>query len=290
MRYWLNGKYLPDSKARISLLDRGLLFGDSLYEVIRFYRHRLFLVDEHLNRLFREAETIELPRRFGEKKVAEAIEGLVARSDEANGLILLHWTRGEGPRQLAPPPGLRGNLFAARIPLPSIPRALYESGVSLITHPDARWHGVDLKSTNLLASVLARREAVRRGAYEAVLHRGRGEKARLTEGTSSSFFLVREGRVITPAARGLLPGITRSIVIRVAGEEGIPLEERKVYKGEITLSEEAFLTATSSEILPVREIDGKPLASPVPGPVTKRLMKAFARFRQKRLRRTPPAR
>jgi D-alanine transaminase len=222
--------------------------------------------------------------------VAGAMEGLVARSDEENGLILLHWTRGEGPRQLAPPPGLRGNVFAVRLPLPKIPRAFYEKGVPVITHPDARWHGADLKSTNLLASVLARQEAVRRGAYEAILHRGRGGKARLTEGTSSSFFLVRGGVVVTPAVHGLLPGITRNAVIRVARDEEIPLEERRVCKVEIAVAEEAFVTATSSEILPVREIDGRPFSSPVPGPMTKRLIQAFSRFRQRTLGRTAPAR
>ncbi|MBM3320235.1 MAG: aminotransferase class IV [Candidatus Eisenbacteria bacterium] len=286
-RFWLNGRFVSESGARVSVLDRGVLYGDALYEVVRFYRRKIFLLDEHLDRLFGEAKAIALPERFGREAIARAVRGLVARSEKPDGLVLLQWTRGEGPRRLAPPPGLRGTVFAVRLDLPMIPAALRRRGADVVTLPDERWLSTHLKSTNLLASVLARGRADEAGAHEAVLHRGRGPRARVTEATSSSFFLVKRGRLVTPAVRGLLPGITRSVVLAVAREEGIPIEERTVRLGEIREADEAFLTATSAEVLPIGRVNGASLRLPAPGPVTRRLGLAFARFRRRVLAKTP---
>jgi branched-subunit amino acid aminotransferase/4-amino-4-deoxychorismate lyase len=150
-----------------------------------------------------------------------------------------------------------------------------------------RWHGAEVKSTNLLASVLARTRADRAGAWEAVLHRGRGPNARLTEATGSSVFLFRKGVLATPAVRGLLPGITRGALLRVAREAGVRVEERTVRLEELRRADEAFLTATSVEILPIARIDGEPLHRPAPGPMTRRLTLLFARMRRKVLAATP---
>ncbi|MFH1278275.1 MAG: aminotransferase class IV [Candidatus Eisenbacteria bacterium] len=289
-RFWINGRFVGDDGATISLLDRGVLFGDALYEVVRFYRRRLFLLDGHLDRLFEEAATIGLPAPCGREEIGRAIEGLAARGEEEDGLVLLHWTRGEGPRRLAPPPGLRGNLFAIRLPLPALPRRARREGVSVVTLPDRRWPGADIKSVNLLANVLARKVAEEQGAHEALLYRGKGDRARLTEGTSSSFFFVLGGVLVTPAVRGLLPGITRDAVLRVARESEIPFEERTVRLGELPSAWEVFLTATSAEILPVRSIDGRTPASATPGPLTIRLIEGFRRYRRRILRAVPPAR
>lgn len=289
-RFWIDGRFVGDEGATISLLDRGLLFGDALYEVVRFYRRRLFLLEEHLDRLFEEAATIDLPVPYGREAVGRAFEGLAARGEEEDGLVLLHWTRGAGTRRLAPPPGLRGTLFALRLPLPRLPRKARREGVTIVTLPDRRWHDAEMKSVNLLPNVLARKGAEERGAHEALLYRGRGERARLTEGTSSSFFFVIDGVLVTPAVRGLLPGITRDVVLRVAREGGVPIEERTVRLGELPSVEEAFLTATSAEILPVGAIDGRAPRRPVPGPVTSRLIDGFRIYRRRVLRNTPVAR
>jgi D-alanine transaminase len=204
-------------------------------------------------------------------------------------MILLHWTRGAGPRRLAPPDGLEGSCFAIRLELPSIPSRFQTRGVDVVTLPDERWAHTHIKSTNLLPNVLARREAVAAGAYEAILHRGRGSRARVTEGTSSTVFLVLKGVLVTPAVRDLLPGITRSTVLFVAREAGIPVEERDVRLGELSRADEVFLTATSTEILPVRRVDGAPLRLDAPGPVTRRVVAEFRRFRRRILARTPGA-
>jgi D-alanine transaminase len=186
-----------------------------------------------------------------------------------------------------PPPGLRGNLFAVRLELPRVPGVFRSRGADVITTPDERWHGAHIKSTNLLASVLARTRAARAGAWEAVLYRGRGPNARVTEATGSSVFLFRSGALATPAVRGLLPGITRGALLQVAREAGIPVEERSVRLEELRRADEAFLTATSVEILPIARIDGERLRLRAPGPMTKRLAVAFARFRRKALAETP---
>ncbi|MBN1826446.1 MAG: aminotransferase class IV [Candidatus Eisenbacteria bacterium] len=289
-RFWVNGRFVSESRATLPVLDRGLLFGDALYEVVRFYRKRVFLLDRHMDRLFREAEIIGLPVRFTAAEVARAVEGLAARSAEPGGLVLVEWTRGDGERRLAPSPGFRGNLFAVRLPLPRLPRRYRNEGAPVLTLPDERWQGTDLKSTNLLAAVLARSRAEREGCHEAILHRGRGPGARITEGTSSTVFLVRKGVVITPAVRGLLPGITREVVVGVVREEGLPLEERTVRLAELFEADEAFLTATSAEILPIGAVNGRPPARSAPGPVTRLLIPAFRRVRDRILRKTPPAR
>jgi len=286
-RFWMNGRFLREGEAKISLLDRGLLFGDALYEVVRFYRRRCFLIERHLDRLYREAEEIVLPDPVGRPALEMAIRRLAAGGEEEDGLVLIHWTRGEGERRLSPPPGLSGNLFALRLPLPAIRARWRREGVPVITRPDRRWMGVDLKSTNLLASVLARTKAAEAGAHEALLYRGSGARARLTEGTSSSVFLVRGGTLVTPAARGLLPGITREVVLEVAARAGVPTEERTVLLTELRGADEAFLTATSSEILPIHSIDGEPVAA-APGPITRLLRDRFARFRTATLRRSDP--
>lgn len=289
-RFWLNGRFVSDRGAAISLLDRGLLYGDSLYEVIRFYSRRPFLADEHLDRLFREAAEIELPERFTREMIGRAIRGLVARSPAPDGLVLLHWTRGEGPRRLAPPPGLRGNVFAVRLDLPLVPGPLRRRGVDVIAVPDERWHGARIKSTNLLASVLARTRAARAGAWEAVLFRGRGARSRVTEATGSSVFVVRRGILATPAVRGLLPGITRSAILSAARRAGIRVEERTVLLSELRDADEAFLTATSMEILPIARVDAAALRCAVPGPTTRKLVRVFARFRDAALAEAPPVR
>lgn len=289
-RFWVNGRFVPEHEATISLLDRGLLFGDALYEVVRYYRRRLFLLDEHLDRLLEEAAMIDLPIPFDRAALARAIEGLAARGEEEDGLVLLHWTRGEGERRLAPPPGLRGNVFALRLPLPRLRPSARREGVPVVTRPDRRWRDARIKSTNLLANVIARRAAEAAGAHEAVLYRGSGERARLTEGTSSTLFLVVDGRLVTPAVRGLLPGITRGAVLLVAREESVPTEERTVRRSELAGASEAFLTATSAEILPIGAVDGRPFRRPAPGPITRRLIDGFRRFRERTLRQAPPAR
>ncbi|MFH1680540.1 MAG: aminotransferase class IV [Candidatus Eisenbacteria bacterium] len=286
-RFWLNGRFVNEPAAKVSVLDRGLLYGDALYEVVRFYNRRVFLLEDHLERIFGEAEAIGLPEPFGREAIARSVRGLVARSEKPDGLVLLQWTRGEGPRQLAPPPGLEGTVFAIRLRLPAIPRALRERGVDVVTHPDGRWLSTHIKSTNLLASVLARGMAAEAGAWEAILHRGAGARARITEGTSSSLFLVSGGGLITPAVRGLLPGITRSVVLAVAREERIRAVERTVRLEELSGADEAFLTSTSAEVLPIRRVNGEALRRSSPGPVTRRLAAAFSRFRRRILARTP---
>ncbi len=289
-RFWLNGSFVDEEKACLPVLDRGLLMGDALYEVIRFYGYRPFLLEEHLARLFREARELDFSVRFDAGVLTEAVGGLVARSGSADGTVYVQWTRGATDRSLAPPDDIEPNVFAFRSPLVKVPARLRKEGAPVITLPDERWRGTSVKSTNLLPSVIARREATRSGAFEAILHRGRGRKARITEGTSSTVFIVSGGVVATPALRELLPGITRQAVIGVARKEGIVVEERTVTLDDLAGADEAFLTATTLEVLGVCSVNGVPVGAAAPGPITARLAGAFRRHRTRHLATVRPLR
>jgi len=290
-RFWLNGDFLPDDRASISLLDRGLLMGDALYEVVRFYRYRPFLLEKHLARLFGEAVELDLPVRYGPDQLTEVLRGLIERSPEPDGTVYFQWTRGSGIRSLTPGPDLIPNLFAIRYPLNRPPASLRKRGAPVITLPDERWQKTRLKTTNLLASVLARKKASGDGAFEAILYRGRGgPKARITEGTTSSIFIVSGGELATPRLRELLPGITREAVLEIAAGSGIPVDERTVTLGELREADEAFLTATTLEVLPISTVDGASLRRAVPGKITAALSLAFRRFRTAYLRNIKPFR
>ncbi len=264
--------------------------GDAIYEVVRFYRYRPFLLERHLDRLFAEADELELPEPFGKSELAAAVLGLIARSEHKDGTIYLQWTRGEGPRMLSPGVGLSPNIFAIRSPLTRPPAHFRREGATAITLPDERWQKTRLKTTNLLASVLARKRAAEKGVFEAILYRGRGGRARVTEGTATTVFLVSFGTLITPRVSGLLPGITREIVLEIAAGQGMTIEERNVSLGDLRAAHEAFFTATTLEILPIRSVDGQKLRHRAPGRITSTLTKAFQRYRNRYLRGVAPLR
>lgn len=287
-RFWLNGYFVSERDAKISLLDRGLLMGDAIYEVVRFYRYRPFLLERHLIRLFAEASELEMPVLYGKEELAAAVLGLIARSEYKDGTIYLQWTRGEGERLLTPGPDRKPNLFAVRSPLVRPPARFRREGAPAITLPDERWQKTRLKTTNLLGSVLARKKAAAEGAFEAILYRGRGARARVTEGTSTTIFLVSFGTLITPRIWGLLPGITREVVLEIAAGQGMAVEERNVSLGDLRAAHEAFFTATTLEILPIASVDGQKLRHRPPGRVTSSLVRAFQIYRNRFLRQITP--
>ncbi len=282
-RFWLNGAFTDEQNARIPVLDRGVLFGDALYETVRYYGNRPFLTDRHFDRLFQNAEALRFPVRYDRAELQAVVTGLIERGSHKDGLIYLQWTRGAAPRGLVPGLGLLPNVFAFRSRLTTVPRRFRKEGAPVITLPDLRWHRTEIKTTNLMGSVLSRQEAAAENAYEALLYRGSGKRARMTEGTSTSLFLAIDGRLVTPRVRELLPGITREVVLELGRESGMVVEERRVSREELFLADEIFLTATSIEILPVSSIDGRRPRVEPPGPVTGSLSDDFAKFRRNSL-------
>ncbi|MDF2923960.1 MAG: dat [Paenibacillaceae bacterium] len=274
-------KYLQDNtiiemdQAAVSPLDRGYYFGDGVYEVFRIYNGRLFEVEAHLARLVRSCGEIGISLPYP----ADEIEGLLLRLAAADpvetGILYMQITRGCSPRNHAfPPEGTRAVLTGYCKELPR-PLAKFEHGFRVITAPDIRWLRCDIKTLNLLGNVLAKQEAVSKGADEVILHRS----GIVTECSSSNLMMVKNGVVRThPANHLILHGVTRQAVLRVAGELGVEVAEAAFDLDELRTADEVFLTGTTTEVMPVVEIDGVAVKGGLPGPVTRQLHEAFEKL------------
>lgn len=276
---WLNGEIGPLEELRVSADDRGFLFADGIYEVIRVYGSRPFLLQEHLLRLAHSAEGIRLQLPFPLQRFTQITHEMVGRAGLGEAEVYLQVTRGVASRSLSFPSSPKPTvLLAVKLPR-SISAELRQSGVSLATVPDDRWRHCDLKSIALLPNVLALEKAHHAGAYEALFVRD----GFVCEGASSNFFLVRQGvlgrsEVLTPPADWrILPGVTRAFVLRLASEIGVPIKEQEIPVRELACAQEAFLTSTFREVLPVTAINGHPVSSGFPGPVTSCLHAAYQR-------------
>jgi len=269
---YLNGEFVPPDQAVIPINDRGFLFGDSVYEVVRSYRGRLFALDRHLARLARSLREVDMGRPDVEE-IRSATEEAFARSGFPDALVYIQITRGAAPRRHAYPSDLRPTVLVhVRDAGPLFHKNMYD-GVAVITAPDTRWRRCDIKSTNLLPNILARTKAQNQGAYEAILV---DEQGYVTEATSASVLCVEKGLLVTrPAGPEILPSITREVVIELAQEAGIPVREEPVAVDRLKKAEEVFLAGTGDEICPVIALDGAPIGGGEPGAVTKRLLSAF---------------
>jgi D-alanine transaminase len=273
---YLSGRFCPLAEAAVPLTDRGLLFGDGIYEVYRVYGGRPFRMKEHLMRLRRSAEAIrlELPELDWEGLHRE----LAARNrlEAADATVYIQVTRGapEGRGHAFPPPQTPPTVFVIPRPLRPLRAELWTEGARVITRPDLRWGRCDVKSVNLLPNVLANQDAAEAGAWETVLVRD----GTVTEGSHTNVFAVIGGRVQThPEGPRILSGITREVALELARDQGLDVRETAIGLGELGRAEEVFLTGTTAEIMPVVQVDGAPVASGRPGPVALRLQEAFRR-------------
>lgn len=268
---YFNGRYVAKDEVRLSPDDRGFLFADGIYEVVRSYGGRLFALEEHLGRLADGLAAL----RIGGVDVA-ALAGVVQALLHRNGLagdalVYLQVTRGAALRRHAfPDPAVPPTVYVA--PLPLRPRGDPATGVSVITAPDLRWTRCDIKSIALLPNVLAHQEAVEAGAQEAILVRD----GIALEGTATSVFGVFAGEVRTaPRSNYILPGITRRVAIELSREAGIPVVECPIPLQEFRRADELFLAGTTVEIMPVVRLDGRAVSAGRPGAVTRRLAERF---------------
>jgi D-alanine transaminase len=268
----VNGERMPLSEVRVSAQDRGFLFGDAVYEVLRVYHGRPFLLDEHFERLRRSLEAIritgiDLPRLH--RRLLETI----AAGPFLEATAYLQITRGAAPRG-HPFPGNATPLeflFVQEFHDPYVEAR--RTGASVLLQPDVRWDRCDIKSTNLLANVLAMQAAKEAGCQEALFYLPDGT---LTEGSHTSFFGVRDGTVLTaPKSHDILPGITRGLILALAARAGVPVRERMLRRDELDEVQELFLTGTTSEVLPVVRVDSRPVGDGKPGPITRRLQEAY---------------
>ncbi|HUF27338.1 MAG TPA: D-amino acid aminotransferase [Gemmatimonadaceae bacterium] len=273
MLVFLNGRFIDSSEARVSVEDRGFLFADGVYEVIRIYEGRPFLMDPHMARLRDGLAAIRIAGAD-----VDAIPDIADRLLRDNGLaageatIYIQVTRGQAPRAHAFPPEAEPTVYVATPPFRGHPAAYFEEGTAAVTVPDTRWSRCDIKSIALLPNVLANQAAKERDAFEALFVRD----GVLIEGSHSNLFGVRDGELVTyPACNYILDGITRRFVIALAETEGIPVRLAALAVGEIDALDELFLSGTTTEVMPVTRVDGRPIADGRPGPITHRLRQAY---------------
>jgi D-alanine transaminase len=270
----LNGEIMPVDQAKVPVWDRGFLFGDAVYEVIRLYQGRCWLEVEHFARLRRSLAEMDFPP-VDVDGLADRVRRTIVASGIGDGTAYIHVTRGVAPRHHAfpVPPVAPTELIVIR-PYDDGPTArARDRGVGIISQPDLRWKRCDVKSTNLLANVVANEAAHRLGCYEAVLVSADGY---VTEATQSSLLWVRGGRIEgTPRGPGILPGITRQILQRLVDEVGIALVEIRATLEELKATDEVLLLGTTIEVLPVVTVDGHPIDGGTPGRVTRELQGAY---------------
>ncbi len=277
MKVFIDGKIYSKEDAKISVLDHGLLYGDGVFEGIRIYNGRIFKLNEHTNRLYDSAHSIMLSIPMEKEDMNRAIIETVKANGLSDGYIRVVVTRGVGDLGLDPRKCPKPSVIIIADKIKLYPQSLYENGLSIITVPTRRnipeAINPQIKSLNYLNNILAKVEAVHRGYEEALMLNHTGYVA---ECTGDNIFMVKDNKIMTPpAAAGVLEGITAKVVMEIAEGMGISIERRWLTRHDVFCSQEAFLTGTAAEIIPVVKIDDRDIGSGMPGPVTKRIIEAF---------------
>lgn len=271
---FLNGSFVPYEDAKISIMDRGFLFADGIYEVAAVLDGRLVDNEAHLARLDRSLAEIAIANPYTAAEWTRLEEELVRRNGLVEGLVYMEVTRGVAERDFAfPKEPVAPTVVMFTQPKTIIASPLAETGAKVVTVPDLRWKRRDVKSVALLAQVLAKQAAAEAGVAEAWMV----EDGYVTEGGSSTAFIVtRDGCIVTrPLSRAILPGITRGAVLRLAEEAGLRIEERLFTVEEAHAAAEAFFTSASAFVMPVVAIDGRPVGDGAPGPLARRLRELY---------------
>src|SRR5216683_2992002 len=268
----LNGEVMPLAEVRISALDRGFLFGDAVYEVLRIYEGHAWLEEEHFRRLERSLTAIRISA-VDLSRLRRRMRETIAAGPFKDAVVYIQITRGAAPRTHPFPAHAVPLEFLFVQEFLDTYQQARRSGARVITQPDIRWDRCDIKSTNLLANVLAMQAAKEAGSLEALLYLPDGT---LTEGSHSSFFGVKDGVLRTaPNSNAILPGCTRRLGIKLAEAAGIPLHEQNLHRDDLGKVTELFLMGTTTEVLPVVKISGQTIGIGKPGPIARRLQEAY---------------
>jgi len=269
---YLNGEFVALEDAQISVLDRGFIYGDGVYEVIPIYARTPFRMPQHLARLQNSLDGIRLPNPHSEAQWDALVRELARKQPFDDQALYLQVTRGVAKRDHAFPVGVPPTVFMMSNPLPLPSREQVDKGVAVVTAEDNRWHRCDLKTTSLLGNVLMRQLAVDASAVECVMFRD----GFLTEASASNVLIVKAGRVIAPPKDNLiLPGITCDATLDVTRAAGVPLDVRKVTREEALAADEMWLSSSTKEVLAITRVDGAPFGGGAPGPVFRKVWAAF---------------
>ena len=281
MTVFLNGSFVAAQDAKISVLDRGFIFGDGIYEVVPVYSRVAFRLDEHLARLERSLAAIAIRNPYSTAQWREYIYKLVDAMPFEDQAVYFQVTRGVAKRDHALPKGIEPTVFMMSNPLTVPPAAQVERGAAAVTAQDNRWLRCDIKSTALLGNCLLREVSAEVGAVETILFRD----GKLTEASSSNVFIVKGGVIVTPPKSNLiLPGITYDVVLELARANKLPVELRDVTEAEVRGADEVWVSSSSKEVLAIVTLDGKPVGDGRPGPVFRRMHELYQDFKKRVMR------
>jgi branched-chain amino acid aminotransferase len=279
MKIYLDGNFVDQADAKISVFDHGLLYGDGIFEGIRIYQGNIFRLEEHLERLEYSAKAILLKMPWSRKEISDATCETCRQNKLTDGYIRLVVTRGVGDLGLSPWLCPKPSLFIIANKIALYPEEHYTTGLSIVTVPTRRINPAALspsvKSLNYLNNILAKIEAKQFGALEAIMLNDQGYVA---ECTGDNIFIVHKGEIITPAAsQGALKGITRGAILDIATELNIPLREADLTRYDVWNADECFLTGTAAEVIPVVKLDGREIGNAKPGAITQKVLASFRR-------------
>jgi D-alanine transaminase len=281
MTVFLNGKLLPSEQASVSVLDRGFIFGDGVYELVPVYSRVPFRLEEHLARLERSLGEVKIRNPYSRAQWRAHIYGLIDAQASDDQSVYFQVTRGVAKRDHAFPKGTEPTVFMMSNPLVNPPPALVEKGAAALTAVDNRWLRCDIKSISLVGNVLLRQLSAEAGAVETILFRD----GRLTEASASNVFIVKRGVIHSPPKSNLiLPGITYDVVVELARANGLPLELRDIPEAEVRAADEVWVTSSSKEVLAIVELDARPVGDGRPGAVFRRMFQLYQEFKQKVMR------
>jgi len=277
---YLNGEFLPKEDACVSVLDRGFIFGDGVYEVIPCYGGHLLRLEQHLQRLHDSLTNIRLDNPFSNSQWQAILEDVVNKNNNNNAdqSIYLQVTRGVAKRDHVFPDKVSQTVFIMSNPMLPVSDEKLTKGVAAITHEDIRWRYCHIKSIALLPNTLMRQIAREAGADEAILDRD----GKITEGAASNIFIVKNNTIITPPKSDcLLPGITRDLIIEIAYEAGLNFREDDITQEQLKDADEIWLTSSTKEILPVTQLDDKPVATGKPGRHWRDMLDRYQNYKQR---------
>ncbi len=280
LQVYVGGRLVPKEQAVVSVFDHGLLYGDGVFEGMRIYSGKVFRLDEHLERLWASARAIRLDLPITFEEMRDAVNATVAANKLHDGYVRLVVTRGAGTLGLDPNRCSNPQVIVIADQIALYPREDYENGLKLITASTIRNHPAALspriKSLNYLNNIMAKLEGLQANCKEALMLNHKGEVA---ECTGDNIFIVRKGQLLTPPNdAGILEGITRAAVLEVAQKSKIPTQEIALTRHDIFIADECFLTGSAAEVIPVIELDGRPIGDGKPGPITKQLWSEFQKL------------